>query len=38
MSKYMAHPGSSKNGFAEITIKGVIRYKSTKFLNLNITV
>ena len=38
MSTCMAHSGSSKHDLAGITITGVIRWISIKFLNLNITI
>ena len=38
MSTCMVHLGSSKYGYAGITIQGVIRYTGIKFLNLNIAV
>jgi len=38
MSACMVHSGSSRYGFAEVTIRGVVRYVCIKFFNLNITV
>ena len=38
MPACMVHSGSSRYGFAGVTVRGVVRYVCIKFFNLNITV